>query len=113
MLSTQDLQNTASYSANSVSVGLGTGTPSPGASLSAGLSGVGIGSDKGSASSRLNMPRFNSSGQSHFANHLDFRTDIAFVQNIFLDLVDDRLEGIGLAHFEHALHTQELIFHLG
>ena len=48
---TTDLQNTASYSANSVSVGLGTGTPSPGASLSAGLSGVGIGSDKGSASS--------------------------------------------------------------
>jgi filamentous hemagglutinin len=48
---TQDLQNQASFSANSVSVGLGTGRPSPGQSLSAGLSGVGIGSDKGSASS--------------------------------------------------------------
>ncbi len=48
---TTDLQNTASYSANSVSIALGTGTPSPGAALSAGLSGVGIGSDKGSAQS--------------------------------------------------------------
>lgn len=48
---TTDLQNSASYSAQSVSIGLGTGTPSPDAALSAGLSGVGIGSDKGSASS--------------------------------------------------------------
>ena len=46
----QDLQNSASYSANSVSVGLGAGSQ-PGQSLSAGMSGVGIGNDKGSASS--------------------------------------------------------------
>lgn len=50
-VTTTDLQNTASYSARSVSVGLGTGTPKPGASATAGLSGVGYGSDKGSASS--------------------------------------------------------------
>ena len=47
---TTDLQNKANYSANSVSVNLGTGS-TPGQSASAGLSGVGIGSDKGSASS--------------------------------------------------------------
>ncbi len=57
--------------------------------------------------------RFNASRQSHFGNHLNFRTDIAFVQNIFLDLVDDGLEGVGLAHIEHVFHTQKIIFHLG
>jgi filamentous hemagglutinin len=48
---TTDLQNTASYSAQSIGISLGAGSPSPGAALSAGLSGVGIGSDKGSAAS--------------------------------------------------------------
>ncbi|UDF33551.1 UNVERIFIED_ORG: hemagglutinin repeat-containing protein [Shinella sp. XGS7] len=48
---TTDLQNSASYSAQSASVGVAAGTPAPGKSLSAGLSGVGIGSDSGSASS--------------------------------------------------------------
>ena len=49
-LTTTDLQNTASYEAKSVSIGLGAGAL-PGKSLSAGLSGVGIGSDSGSAQS--------------------------------------------------------------
>jgi hypothetical protein len=44
------LQNSANYSANSVSVGIGAGTL-PGKSASAGMSGVGLGSDKGSAQS--------------------------------------------------------------
>ncbi|QPF73473.1 filamentous hemagglutinin N-terminal domain-containing protein [Roseateles sp. DAIF2] len=48
---TTDLQNSASYEAKSVSVGLAAGAPKPGASLSAGLSGVGLGSDSGDASS--------------------------------------------------------------
>ena len=48
---TKDLQNSANYSAQSVSVGLGAGSPAPGQSLSAGMSGVGMGSDKGSTSS--------------------------------------------------------------
>ncbi len=47
---TTDLQNSANYSANSVSVGIGAGTL-PGKSASAGMSGVGLGSDKGSAQS--------------------------------------------------------------
>eukprot|EP01032_Pedospumella_encystans_P011166 gene11166-13004_t len=47
---TTDLQNSANYSANSVSVGIGAGTL-PGKSASAGMSGVGVGSDKGSAQS--------------------------------------------------------------
>ena len=47
---TTDQQNQASYEAKSVSVGLGTGAL-PGKSTSAGLSGVGFGSDKGSANS--------------------------------------------------------------
>jgi filamentous hemagglutinin len=47
---TQDLQNSASYEAKSASIGLGAGGV-PGQSLSAGLSGVGLGSDKGSAQS--------------------------------------------------------------
>jgi hypothetical protein len=47
---TTDLQNSANYSANSVSVGIGAGTL-PGKSASAGMSGVGMGSDKGSAQS--------------------------------------------------------------
>ena len=49
-LTTTDLQNKASYEAKSVSVGLGAGTL-PGKSASAGMSGVGFGSDKESASS--------------------------------------------------------------
>ena len=48
---TTDLHNKANYEASSVSVSLGTGTPSPGAPRSAGLSGVGFGSDSGSAAS--------------------------------------------------------------
>ena len=48
---TQDLQNSARFSADTLSVGLGAGAPAPGASLSAGLSGVGVGSDGASASS--------------------------------------------------------------
>lgn len=48
---TTDLQNSARYEAKSVSVGLAVGTPKPGASLSTGLSGVGLGSDTGSAGS--------------------------------------------------------------
>jgi filamentous hemagglutinin len=47
---TTDLQNSANYSANSVGVGIGAGTL-PGKSASAGMSGVGLGSDKGSAQS--------------------------------------------------------------
>jgi filamentous hemagglutinin len=50
-LTTTDLQNSASYKASSASVGLSAGAAQPGASLSGGLSGIGIGSDKGSASS--------------------------------------------------------------
>ncbi|PUE12943.1 hemagglutinin repeat-containing protein [Limnohabitans sp. T6-20] len=49
-LTTTDLQNKASYEAKSVSVGLGAGAL-PGKSASAGMSGVGFGSDKESASS--------------------------------------------------------------
>jgi filamentous hemagglutinin len=49
-LTTSDLQNKASYEAKSVSVGLGAGAL-PGKSASAGMSGVGFGSDKESASS--------------------------------------------------------------
>ncbi len=48
--SLQDLQNTAAYSAQSFSIGLGAGSQ-PGKSMSAGMSGVGFGKDKGSASS--------------------------------------------------------------
>jgi filamentous hemagglutinin len=50
-VTTTDLQNSASYSANSVSVGLGAGSPAPGQSMSAAMSGMGLGSDKGSANS--------------------------------------------------------------
>jgi hypothetical protein len=46
--STTDLQNSAKYSAQSMSVGIGAGAQ-PGKSASAGMSGVGFGSDKGSA----------------------------------------------------------------
>lgn len=49
-LTTSDIQNNARYEASSVSVNLGTGS-TPGQSASAGLSGVGLGSDKGAASS--------------------------------------------------------------
>ncbi len=49
-LTTTDLQNKASYEAKSVSVGLGAGAL-PGKSASAGMSGVGFGRDKESASS--------------------------------------------------------------
>ena len=73
--------------------------------------GVGFANVKGQMSQ--GCLRFNASRQSHFGNHLDFRTDIAFVQNIFLDLVDDGLEGVGLAHIEHVFQTQKIIFHLG
>ncbi|MGV0987131.1 hemagglutinin repeat-containing protein [Limnohabitans sp.] len=48
--STTDLNNSANYSAQSVSVGVGTGAL-PGKSASAGMSGVGFGSDSGSAQS--------------------------------------------------------------
>ena len=47
---TIDLQNSAKYSAQSMSVGIGAGAL-PGQSASAGMSGVGLGSDKGSANS--------------------------------------------------------------
>jgi filamentous hemagglutinin len=49
-VTTTDLQNSASFEAKSASVGVGTGAL-PGKSISAGMSGVGFGSDKGSASS--------------------------------------------------------------
>lgn len=49
-------------------MGLGAGTPSPGAALSAGLSGVGLGSDKGSASST------STAGISGVAGHSTART---------------------------------------
>lgn len=67
-LTLSDLQNTASFEAKSVSVRLGAGTPSPGAALSAGLSGVGLGSDKGSASST------STAGISGVAGHSTART---------------------------------------
>jgi filamentous hemagglutinin len=50
-LTTTDLQNSASYKASSASAGLSAGAAQPGASLSGGLSGIGIGSDSGRASS--------------------------------------------------------------
>ena len=65
---TTDLNNSASYSADSVSVGLGSGTSSPNAAMSAGLSGVGIGNDKGSASS------ITTAGISGFAGNSAART---------------------------------------
>jgi filamentous hemagglutinin len=49
-LTTSDIQNNASYNANSVSVNVGMGS-TPGQSASAGMSGVGFGTDKGSANS--------------------------------------------------------------
>jgi filamentous hemagglutinin len=49
-LTTSDIQNSASYNANSVSVTLGMGS-TPGQSASAGMSGVGFGTDKGLAGS--------------------------------------------------------------
>lgn len=48
---TVDMQNTASYSAKSVNIGLGMGTALPNQSPRAALSGVGLGSDQGSAKS--------------------------------------------------------------
>jgi filamentous hemagglutinin len=49
-LTTSDIQNSASYNANSVSVNVGMGS-TPGQSASAGMSGVGFGTDKGNAAS--------------------------------------------------------------
>jgi filamentous hemagglutinin len=49
-LTTSDIQNKAAYDANSVSVNIGMGSV-PGQSASAGMSGVGFGTDKGSANS--------------------------------------------------------------
>ena len=49
-LTTSDIQNKASFDAKSVSVTLGMGS-TPGQSASAGMSGVGFGTDKGSAGS--------------------------------------------------------------
>lgn len=51
-----------------MSVGVAAGTPKPGASVSAGLSGVGLGSDSGSASST------NTAGISGVAGDLGART---------------------------------------
>lgn len=48
---TQDLQNSAKYSAQSVSVGVAAGEREQGKPISAGMSGIGVGSDSGNASS--------------------------------------------------------------